>query len=124
MTTALGKVLRGSTTSPAMTGASSRPANPKQRLAKKRIVGSAPKSGMSDPAGRGVAEPKRVSATTPTSRRAAEGIHCAMPPMFWTQRPVFIPMMLKTSAMSRSTRAAPAVYVVLCSRWANRRPKT
>ena len=57
------------------------------------------KSGTSDAAGIGVAEPKRVSATSPTSSSAADGIHCAMPPMFWTQRPDFMPTMLKKSAI-------------------------
>ena len=109
MMMARGKVRRGSTTSPAMTGASSSPAKPKQRLAKKRIVGSAAKSGTNEVAGIGVAEPKRVSATSPTRRSAADGIHWAIPPMFWTQRPDFMPTMLKTSAIKRSTSAAPAV---------------
>ena len=43
ITIARGNVLRGSTTSPAIVGASSSPAKPKQRLAKKRTVGSAAK---------------------------------------------------------------------------------
>ncbi len=109
MTMARGKVRRGSTTSPAIMGASSSPANPKQRLAKNKIVGNAAKSGTSDASGIGVAEPKRSSAVMPTRNSTVDGTHCAMPPMFCTQRPDFMPTMLKTSATTRRPTAAVAV---------------
>src|ERR1700730_9393634 len=64
MTMARGNVLRGSTTSPAIVGASSRPAKPKQRLAKKRSGGSCAKSGASVCAVVGVGEPQAGEAET------------------------------------------------------------
>jgi len=109
MMMARGNVFRGSTTSPAIIGASSRPAKPKQRLEKKRIVGNAAKFGMSELGGIGVAEPELASATRPTSSSAADGIHCARPPMFCTHLPVFTPTMLNTSAIvSRTSEATDA----------------
>src|SRR5262245_51187233 len=78
---------------------------------------------MNELGGIGVAEPDVVKAIRPTSSRAADGIHCARPPMFCTHLPVFIPTMLKTSAIVRSTSEAPAAYTGLCSRCANRVPK-
>ena len=124
MTIARGNVLFGSTTSPAMHGASSRPAKPKQRLAKKSTVGSAAKFGRNDAGGIGVAEPEWKSATSPTTRRAPEGSHWERPPMFWTHLPVFSPTMLNASAIPSRTSEAPAAYVWLCSSAAKRVPKT
>ena len=45
---------------------------------------------------------------TPTRSRASDGTHWASPPMFWTHLPVFMPTMLKASAIARSTSEAPA----------------
>src|SRR5258706_1850009 len=92
-----GNVLRGSTTSPAIVGASSSPAYPKQRLAKKRTVGSAAKSGRSEETGIGVAEPEVKRAIRPIASSANDGSHWARPPMFCTHLPVFIPTMLRAS---------------------------
>ena len=44
--------------------------------------------------------------------------------MFCTHLPVFIPTMLKKSAIARRTSEAPAAYIGLCSSAANRVPKT
>jgi hypothetical protein len=64
---------------------------------------------MSELGGIGVAEPELASATRPTSSSAADGIHCARPPMFCTHLPVFTPTMLNTSAIvSRTSEATDA----------------
>ena len=44
--------------------------------------------------------------------------------MFWTHFPVFMPTMLKTSAIVSRTTEAPAAYVGLCSSAAKQLPKT
>ncbi len=58
-----------------MHGASSSPANPKQRLAKKRTIGSWPKSGMRELAVIAVAEPEWTRAMMPTTSSAPDGSH-------------------------------------------------
>ena len=45
---------------------------------------------------------------SPTRSSAPDGSHWARPPMFWTHFPVFMPTMLKTSAIASSTSDAPA----------------
>ena len=79
----------------------------RQRM-KKRTVGRAAKSGMSDATGIGVAEPELKRAIKPTASNASEGSHWASPPMFCTHLPVFIPMMLRPRAIVSSTSDAPA----------------
>src|SRR6185437_13362463 len=114
---------RASWISPAMIGASSSPANAKHICEKKITVSSLPNEGANDDAGIGVAEPDASSAITPTASSTTAGSHCAMPPRFCSQRPLFMPMMLSHSATASSTSEAPAVYVALFSSATNRRLK-